>query len=239
MGCGDSRGLLTAEEAVICSAEKKLKLKGLAVAQVCSTIKRFSGPEVISESQLLRICQRLIPDLDDYHAYKHRFFGQSFFHADPHGFSRVKVSIMGLLLSEGTNEEKVRELFYIINPECAQRLDEKQVETMVQGLVSVSVIYCPLLVKEVSPGLAEYKRMLERKATLVTEHAVEYLEGSRSLLALIERFNSKELSRFLTPSGIRRTLIEFTVMGEHRQSRKTEALMMPESRTSPQLSPYQ
>ena len=223
MGCGDSRGLLTAEEAVICSAEKKLKLKSLAVAEVCSTIKRFSGQEVISESQLLRICQRLVPDLDDYHVYKHRFFGQSFFHADPHGFSRVKVSILGLLLSKGTNEDKSRELFYIINPECTPRLDQKQVESLVQGLVSVSVIYCPLLVKEVSPGLAEYKRMLERKAALVTEHAVDYLEGGCTLPGLIERFNSKELSRFLTPSGIRRTLIEFTVMGEHRPRRKSES----------------
>lgn len=238
MGCGDSRGLLTAEEAVICSAEKKLKLKHLPVEQVCSTIKRFSGPETISESQLLRICQRLVPDVDDYHAYKHRFFGQSFFHADPSGFSRVKVSILGVLLAEGTNEEKAKELFYIINPECRPRLEPKQVETMVQSLVSISVIYCPLLVKEVSPALAEYKRMLERKATLVTEHAVEYLEGSCTLPGLIERFNSKELSHFLTASGIRRTLIEFTVNGEHRSSRKLEAQVAPEDRASPQLIPY-
>ena len=163
MGCGDSRGLLTAEEAVICSAEKKLKLKSLAVAEVCSTIKRFSGQEVISESQLLRICQRLVPDLDDYHVYKHRFFGQSFFHADPHGFSRVKVSILGLLLSKGTNEDKSRELFYIINPECTPRLDQKQVESLVQGLVSVSVIYCPLLVKVMRLGREKLTLILSPK----------------------------------------------------------------------------
>ena len=236
MGCGDSRGVLTAEESSICSAEHKLHLQDLPVSQVCSTIKQFSGPELISDSQLLRICQRLVPDLDDPRAYRQRYFGQSFFHANPHGFSRVKILILGVLLAAGSNEEKVQELFYAVNPECAQRLEAQQVSMMVQGLVSISVIYCPLLVKDVSPALAEYKRILEHKATLVTEYAVQYLDGSWSLSSLISKFNSKELSHFLSPSGIRRTLMDFSANGDSRPNHKDSPSV--ESRTSPRLSPF-
>ena len=223
MGCGDSRLPLTPEELLIHTEENKLRLSSLDVAFVCTTIKKYSLNDIITDSQLLRILQRLVPDVDDHQAYKQRFFGETFFHATPRGYSCTKLSILGLLLSYGTNPEKSSELFDLLNTACAPGLSRDKVDLMVKAMVSISVVYCPLLAKSSSPVLADYKKALEAKAGSVTEAVISFVMGRSHEITkagMTEKFMSKTLGRFLSTGGVRRTVIDFTTVGasHHRHT---------------------
>jgi len=213
MGCGDSKTQVTAEEAAITAQESALGLTLLPVAFVCTTVSKYSRNQVISDSQLLRILRRLFPEKEELEDFKRRYFDKNVLKSGPQEFARAKLLSLGVLLSLGSNEDKVTELFYLLDVECMHRVNREQVQTSVATLVELSLGYGPQLISDPTPRLAAYRLELERKAESVTAAVVGYVLGSAqnlSLRELVVKFNSGTLSRFLSPQGIRKILKEFS-----------------------------
>lgn len=214
MGCGDSKTPLTAEEAAITAQECALGLTMLPVAFVCTTVSKYSRNDLISDSQLMRILRRLFPEKEELEDFKRRYFDRNVLKAGLQEFARAKILSLCVLLSLGSNEDKVTELFYLLDVACEHKVSREQVQTSVATLVQLSVNYGPLLVSDPSPKLAAYRLELERKADSVSAAVVGYIMGaleSMSLSQLVVKFNSGTLSRFLSPQGIRRILKEFSI----------------------------
>ena len=214
MGCSDSRSPLAPEEAAISEQESALGFSALRVDFICTTVTKYSRNDHITDFQLMRILKRLFPAKDELEEFKTRYFDRNVLRTYEKDYSRMKILGLGVLLGIGSNQEKVTELFYLLDSDCSQRVSKDQVRSAVTLLADLSVNYGPLLVLQPSPRLTAYHRELVRKTDTVTAAVVDYVVESATHLTLnglIEKFNSKAISRFLSPQGIRSVLKEFSL----------------------------
>lgn len=211
MGCGDSRTVSPEEEAVA-AQERAAISPEVSAALVITTVRKYSEGPTISETQLMCIIQKLNPGLEDVLAYKHKYFGESFFHAQPTGFDRNKVTIFFILLCLGPGSEKTKEIMNVLDPKATGSVPGTQVEWLVRTIVSISVIYTPLLVTTTLPQNFEiWKRRLQENAEPVTRSVLAEAIGkahSLSTATLAEKFSGERLRRFWTCGGVRRAILD-------------------------------
>lgn len=208
MGCNDSRRSVQPEEDEILQAEHKLAPHSPSPSLVSSTLSKYSRNHVITDSQLVRIVSILGKTGRNPSAAKQIYFGNSYFHAEPTGFDKGRVGVLFLLLSQGSAWEKTREVAVLWGLEEFTPAD---VEKLVRCIVSISVIYCPLLVKSESLAMRAYVAALHSCADTVVRSLSAAITEQESLLStdqLAAKLSNSRFSSIWTPTGIRSLISE-------------------------------
>jgi hypothetical protein len=209
MGCSDSRRTVLTEEDEITLAERKLVPQSISPALVSSTLNKYSKGHIITDSQLVRIVGILGGKGSRNPAVtKQVYFGNSYFHAEPTGFDKGRVGVLFMLLSEGSAGEKTREVAVMWGIE---EFTPEDVGKLVRCIVSISVIYCPLLANSTSLAMRTYVRTLHRCADMVVRSLTAAITEQESMLSidqLATKLTTSNLSTIWTPTNVRALINE-------------------------------
>jgi len=209
MGCNDSRRAVLTEEDQIQLAEHRLVPQAISPSLVSSILNKYSRNHVITDSQLVRIVS-ILGKAGPPAATKQTYFGNSYFHAEPTGFDKGRVGVLFLLLSQGSAEEKTREVAVMWGMEEFTPAD---VEKLVRCIVSISVIYCPLLVNSTSLAMRTYVAALHSCADTVVRSLTAAITEQEALLSidqLVLKLANSRLGSIWTPTGTRSLIIKST-----------------------------
>ena len=208
MGCSDSRRIVLSEEDEIRLAERRLVPQPIPPDLVSFTINKYSKGPIITDSQLVRIVGILGKGNQSPAAAKQVYFGNSYFHAEPTGFDKARVGVLFMLLSEGSAEEKTREVAVMWGLE---EFTPEDVGKLVRCIVSISVIYCPLLANSMSLTMHTYVSTLHRCADMVVRSLTAAITEQESLLSidqLATKLTNPSLCTIWTPTNVRALINE-------------------------------
>lgn len=225
MGCGDSRSYLSLEEQSIIAAEEKIVDETVTPEQVTRVICKYSKDKVITDSQLVRILAKLGKKGRDPALAKQVYFGESYFHAEPSGYDKYRVAALFLLLCPGSTSQKTQELSLLSHQASFSPAD---LHNFLHTLISISVIYCPLLVSPPFASLQTYISSLHLYAETLIGKITQEISGNEASLTtegLIFRLNSSGYSGIWTTRGVRRLIIESGV-GVKQAKVKGKAVVM-------------
>lgn len=225
MGCNDSRRSVLGEEEMIVAEEEKILEATVTPQQVAAVVNKYSRGHIITDSQLVRILEVLGKKGRDPALAKQHYFGGSYFHAEPTGYDKTRLGILFLLLSSGSLSSKTHQMSLITSRTDFSPVD---IEHFLRIIISISVIYTPLLVSTDTLRLQTYVSALHRCADTITRSITAEITQNDSNLplnTLISRLNSSQYSRIWTCSGARRLISESEGEEMHRKEENRVILL--------------
>lgn len=172
MGCAETKELTREEQAII-NAEETLELHLQHCTEVDSIFRKYSTNGYINHQQLLRISEILGFSVENTLSNKkvHAFFEKLL--ADNNLYPLKDLLVIGLLLSEGSSEEKSRLLYEIYDVNMSDSLDIYDIKSkMFKDIIYHSVYSLSVLLSEDQIGLGLLNKTKKYVEELISISAV-------------------------------------------------------------------
>lgn len=140
MGCTcTGREISSIEETFFKPFEMSLKMNQLSCKEMGRIFRRFSCKNILNFSQLERACQIIGISVAQYNNF-FDFFGSG------GKYSARKLSTLGILLGQGTSDEKLTALFENYDENMTNVLKSETVQELVGDILEISCHYIPIYV---------------------------------------------------------------------------------------------
>lgn len=159
MGCTTCRrSTLAIEESVLSPLEKSLGFYKFTSVEVDRILYRYSNLGKMSEPQLKKACKKLLFSYKDMIIFFTRF-------SDGELFYTRKLNCVGIILGKGSDEIKASLLFKNYDIDISQTLDKKEIEALIEDILTVSCRIIPGYAISIDPSnkeLIEYASKLSQ-----------------------------------------------------------------------------
>jgi hypothetical protein len=205
MGCTSNRDSSQfIEQDTFSQVERSLGFSHISCFSIDSTLYRFAKDSKLSKPQLQACFQSLSIDFEHHSTFFNYFLQDN-------NYDAGKLSLLGVLLGKGTEDDKLRVLFQNYDIDCSKSLDFCEINALVNDLLEISCLFVPMYVDTLhgkKENVSEYCMHIRLSYKSYQDEIVDMIIGNNDSVDeksfYLKIKNSKKLISLLNSHKIRK-----------------------------------